>query len=299
MLCYVHQLVANCVPEGLQLMVSGNCVGWTQHGSWTTCFWASSCTLHTTTSLLSCSHSTHKQFDLPIIQLFTRPRTCHNDVIEPDGWSSVVNNVILLVNMIHETQLLLRITTRTGLGWEQKCLSIKGFRSARLRVPVKPAHDGSIIEISCSWTHQLRISHNFFKYSVWGRNELLNFPLLSSLSLLPNFIQLHSVQESWQKSSFRFSIHAACRPLVWFFMKCVQHCRAAVPLSTSAHSQWIPSSLQNMIPSVLGAKASAVVGFHSGCINSLPAATYSTVSSSWKIILVRFRKRWFVYCGRR
>lgn len=73
-----------------------------------------------------------------------------------------------------------------------------------------------------------------------------------------------------------FSIHAACRPLVWFFMKWVQRCGAAVPLSTSAHSQWIPSSLQNMIPSALGAKASAVFGFHSGCINSLPAATYST-----------------------
>ncbi len=58
------------------------------------------------------------------------------------------------------------------------------------------------------------ISHNIFKCSVWGRNDLLNFPLLG---LSAAKLQLHFIQESWREPSFHFSIWAARRPLVWFF----------------------------------------------------------------------------------
>lgn len=47
----------------------------------------------------------------------------------------------------------------------------------------------------------------------------------------------------------------------------------------------------------LGAKASAAIGFYSRSINSLPAATYSTVSSLWETILVRFRKVICLLCA--
>lgn len=109
---------------------------------------------------------------------------------------------------------------------------------------------------------------------------------LSSSCLSTAKLQLHVVQESWQEPSFHFSIRAA---VLWFGFS-GNGSSAVALLSTAAHSQCIPCSLQNMIPSELGAKASTVVSFYRRHINSLPTATDSTVSSSWKTILVLFRK---------
>lgn len=118
-----------------------------------------------------------------------------------------------------------------------QCKSIKGLKSTCLMFPVKPAQNGWIIEISLGWTHLLPIiSHDIFKYSIWGRNKPLNFPLLH---LCVAKFQLHFI--SWQETSSRFSRHAPCRPLVWFFMKWFQHCGA---LSTAARREsppaWFP-----------------------------------------------------------
>lgn len=61
-------------------------------------------------------------------------------------------------------------------------------------------------------------------------------------------------------------------------------------LLTAACSQCNPCSLQNMIPSELGAKASGRAGFYRRLINPLSAATEGTVFPSWKTSLVCFRK---------
>lgn len=115
----------------------------------------------------------------------------------------------------------------------------------------------------------------------------------SSLSLRPNSC-FTFVQENWQELSFFIFpcwmlsfglVFHETDPVLW-------SCCSSVCYSAQSVNLFQPGfHFQNMIPlHELRAKASADVGFYKRLINSLPIATYSTVSSSWKNTLVHVRK---------
>lgn len=161
-------------------------------------------------------------------------------------------------------------------------------------VPAKPVQDSWVIEISMKkYPSAPIISMTSSNILCRAWIHFLNFPLCPCVAKL----QFHFIPESWQ-SPLHFSVHSAWFFLCFFFffMKVVQCCGAAVPPSTVVHSRWIPSRLvstSRIWSLYLAPSQSLSSHWLWEDINSLPAATYSTVSSSWKTILVSF---WKVIC---
>lgn len=83
------------------------------------------------------------------------------------------------------------------------------------------------------------ISHIIFKYSVWGRNKLLNFPFPSSLCCQSS-VSLHPGKLA---GAALFIFPSELHAVLWFGFSWDGCCEAAVPASTAESSESPPASL--------------------------------------------------------
>lgn len=115
----------------------------------------------------------------------------------------------------------------------------------------------------------------------------LNFPLLL---LSAAKLQL---QESWQEPSFDFSIHAACRPLVWFFHEMRPKLRSCCSSVSESPPAWFlrpehdPSRAQSQ-------SLSGPLAFTEGALILCPQPPTARCHLHGKLFWL-VSDRWFVY----